>query len=122
MFLTQHSVLITHLLFSDLHRQSAINLNDLSGNVACVVGKQEAGDTRYFICFGETAERDLFENFDAIRFIERAGHVGRNHAQSESVNGDLATGDFFGECFRQSQSCRLWTRNSLIDRACRRCR
>ena len=87
-------------LFSGLHRQAAINLNHLAGNVTRVIGKQEAGDAGYFICFGETPEGNLFENFYAIRFIERAGHVGSDHSQGESINCHLATGDFLRECFR----------------------
>src|ERR1051326_1820962 len=65
-----------------LHRQSTINLNDLSGDIARDIRQQKRRDVRNLISFGESAEGNLLENFRLITLVETAGHVRSNHAES----------------------------------------
>ena len=49
-----------------LDRQAAIDLNHLAGDIASVVGKQEAGNAGDFIGLSKTAQRNLLDDFRAI--------------------------------------------------------
>src|SRR5688500_11506779 len=53
-----------------LHREAAVDLNHLTGDVTRVVGKQKAGDACYFIRLRKAAKRNLLGKPGAICLIQ----------------------------------------------------
>lgn len=81
------------------HRQAAIDLNHLTGDVAGVIGKKKAGNARHFVRFGKAAEGNLFENFTAVSFIECAGHVGGNKSERQRIDSYFPAGNLLASAF-----------------------
>ena len=83
--------------FWGLDGQAAVDADDLSGNVAGLVGAEEGDDSSYIFGDAETVHGDAVKDHLLQVVGKFFDHAGEDVAWGEGVGGDVTTGDFFGD-------------------------
>src|SRR5688572_17364793 len=99
---------VTTTLFSaaliDSSDHSAVDPDDLAGDVSRVIGHQKVHHRRDLAGLAHSSHRDCLEDFLDRRVVH---HVGADQSWSDAVDGDPAARQLYGQCFGGPDNTRL---------------
>ena len=94
----------------NLHRHAAVDYEHLSGDVAGFIGGEEGCRVSNVFRLAEVGQGDAGEQGFACFFRDGIGHISRDEAGGNGVDGHLAAGDFLGHGLGEANDAGLGSR------------